>query len=101
MNMLSGKTALITGGSSGIGLATARMLRDQGAQVALMGRSQERLDRARDELGEDVLAIAGDVASLEDLARMRKQLENEIEALDMVRPGHLLIEALGSRARTP
>ena len=52
-----GRTALVTGGSSGIGLATARMLRDHGARVAITGRSAQRLAAARRELGEEVLAI--------------------------------------------
>jgi len=82
--MLHGKTALITGGSSGIGLAAARMLRDNGARVAITGSSQSKLDRARTELGGDVLAIRGDVAALGDLIRMRNVLEEAFGALDIL-----------------
>lgn len=82
--MLHGKTALITGGSSGIGLAAARMLRDNGARVAIMGRSRDKLAQAIAELGGDVLAIDGDVSSLSDLARMQAALGATFGSLDIV-----------------
>jgi NAD(P)-dependent dehydrogenase (short-subunit alcohol dehydrogenase family) len=81
--MLAGKTALITGGSSGIGLATARLLRAHGARVAIMGRDSARLARAAAELG-DVVTIEGNVASLADLARLRMELENAFGGLDIL-----------------
>lgn len=82
--MLHGKTALVTGGSSGIGLASARALRDNGARVAIMGSSQDKLDRARAELGGEVLSIQGDVASLDDLARMRTELQSSFGGVDIL-----------------
>ncbi|TCU58471.1 NAD(P)-dependent dehydrogenase (short-subunit alcohol dehydrogenase family) [Novosphingobium sp. PhB57] len=82
--MLKGKTALITGGSSGIGLATAKLLSRQGARVAIMGSSRDRLERAQEELGNDVVTIQGDVASLADLARMRGDLERAFGELDIL-----------------
>ncbi len=82
--ILEGKAALITGGSSGIGLATARMLRDHGARVAILGQSQAKLDAARAELGDDVLAVRADVSSLPDLARVRAEVEAEFGALDIL-----------------
>jgi len=82
--MLQGKTALVTGGSSGIGLAAARLLRDNGARVAIMGSSQDKLDRATAELGGEVLAIRGDVTSLDDLAQMRGKLEGAFGSLDIL-----------------
>ena len=82
--MLHGKTALITGGSSGIGLATARILRNNGALVAIMGTSPDKLAHAVAELGGDTLAIEGDVSSLSDLARMRTALEAAFGSLDIV-----------------
>lgn len=82
--MVEGRTALVTGGSSGIGLATARALQDQGARVAIMSSSQHKLDRARTELGGDVLGIRGDVTSLDDLARMRSEVQSCFGALDIL-----------------
>lgn len=81
---LTGKTALVTGGSSGIGLATARMLKENGARVAISGRSREKLDAAVAELGKDVLAIQADVSSLTDLHRMRQEIETSFGSLDIV-----------------
>ena len=82
--VLEGKTALITGGSSGIGLAAARALLDSGARVAITGRSTERLEKAAVELGGDVLPIDADVTSLTDLANMRTKLESAFGSLDIV-----------------
>lgn len=84
MTLLHGKTALVTGGSSGIGLATARLLRDNGARVAIMGSSRAKLERAQSELGSDVLAIRGNVASLDDLALMRGDLKRQFGSLDIL-----------------
>lgn len=81
---LAGKTALITGGSSGIGLATARLLMENGARVAIAGRSAARLEKATDELGNDVVSVVADVASLTDLARMKKEVEEKLGTLDIV-----------------
>jgi NAD(P)-dependent dehydrogenase (short-subunit alcohol dehydrogenase family) len=84
MTDLTGKTALITGGSSGIGLASARTLRDHGARVAIVGRNAERLAAARGELGEDVLAITADVTSLADLQRVRQEAEAALGGIDIL-----------------
>jgi NAD(P)-dependent dehydrogenase (short-subunit alcohol dehydrogenase family) len=81
---LKGKTALVTGGSSGIGLAAARMLKGNGAQVAISGRSREKLDAAVAELGSDILAIQADVTSLADLGRMKDEIEKRFGSLDIV-----------------
>jgi len=81
---LNGKTAFVTGGSSGIGLASAKALRDGGARVAIMGKSQGKLDNARAELGDDVVTICGDVTSQHDLARMRAALEQKFGRLDVL-----------------
>jgi NAD(P)-dependent dehydrogenase (short-subunit alcohol dehydrogenase family) len=59
---LTGKTALITGGNSGIGLATARAFIREGARVAITGRNQQTLDEAAKELGSDLLALRADIA---------------------------------------
>ncbi|EJC79316.1 LOW QUALITY PROTEIN: dehydrogenase of unknown specificity [Rhizobium leguminosarum bv. trifolii WSM2297] len=82
--MFQGKTALITGGSSGIGLAAARQLRDGGAPVAIAGASQEKLDNAVDDLGGGVVAIRADMSSLDDLKRMRTELQDAFGSLDVL-----------------
>ena len=66
---LANKVALITGGNSGIGLATARAFVAEGARVAITGRNQETLDQAAKELGDKVLAIKADTTNVEDLER--------------------------------
>jgi NAD(P)-dependent dehydrogenase (short-subunit alcohol dehydrogenase family) len=57
----------VTGGNSGMGLATAKLLRQEGAKVAISGRDQTTLDTAANEIGEGTLAIRSDVSKLEDL----------------------------------
>jgi NAD(P)-dependent dehydrogenase (short-subunit alcohol dehydrogenase family) len=64
MGKLDGKIALITGGNSGIGLATARLFRAQGAQVVITGRNQKTLEAAAADLGDGVLAIRADVTDI-------------------------------------
>src|ERR1700682_5591587 len=64
---LGNKVAVITGGNSGIGLATAREFKANGARVTIFGRSRQTLDRAAASLGDDVLAIHGDVRKLGDI----------------------------------
>jgi len=66
-NTFANKVAVITGGGSGIGLATARLLKSRGAAVAIIGRDANRLEQARRELGEDVLALPGDVSRPGDI----------------------------------
>ena len=68
MPALQGKVAVITGGSSGIGLATAKRFVKEGAYVFITGRRQAELDKAVAEIGSNVTAVQGDVSSLDDLA---------------------------------
>ncbi len=82
--MLHGKTALITGGSSGIGLATARLLQDNGARVAITGTNPEKLESARAELGDAALAIRADVTSREDLRHLQQELKEAFGSLDIL-----------------
>lgn len=87
--MLQDKTALITGGSSGIGLASAQAMLDAGARVAITGRSRDALEAARAELirsrpGADVLIVEGDVARLEDLHHMRDTVGAGFGHLDIL-----------------
>jgi len=69
---LEGKTAVITGGTEGIGLATARLFVEEGAFVFITGRRQKELDEAVKAMGTNVSGIQGDVAQLADLDRLLK-----------------------------
>jgi NAD(P)-dependent dehydrogenase (short-subunit alcohol dehydrogenase family) len=81
---LNGRTALITGGSSGIGLATAKLFAEQGARVAITGLDEEKLQAARAHIGPQLLALRTDVRSLADLAAMRDALSAEFGHLDVL-----------------
>ena len=70
MNKLKGKVAVITGGTTGIGLATARLFVDEGAYVFITGRRQKELDQAVNAIGHNVTGVRGDVADLADLDRL-------------------------------
>ena len=70
MGRLNGKVAVVTGGNSGIGLATARLFRSEGAKVAISGRDQKTLDEAVKNLGGDVIGIRSDVSRLEDIEKL-------------------------------
>ena len=70
MARLAGKVALITGGSSGIGLATAQRFVDEGAHVFIVGRRQSELDKAKALIGDGVSTLAGDVTVSADLDRL-------------------------------
>jgi len=84
MANLSGKTAVITGGASGIGLAAARRFVADGAFVYLFGRRQAALDAAVAELGDTVRGVQGDIASLDDLDRLYDTVKAERGGLDIV-----------------
>lgn len=84
MSKLTGKIALITGGNSGIGLATARLFVQEGAQVIITGRDQATLDAAVAELGPAALAVRTDVGSLPDLAALFEQIRARFGRLDVV-----------------
>ena len=84
MGKLNGKVALITGGNSGIGFATARLFIEEGAEVYITGRSQEKLDSAVKKLGAHCTGVQGDVASLTDLDRLFGQIEREKGQLNIV-----------------
>ena len=70
MSKLEGKVAVITGGNSGIGLATAQRLVGEGAYVFITGRRQSELDAAVKQIGKNVSAVQGDVSNLADLDRL-------------------------------
>jgi NAD(P)-dependent dehydrogenase (short-subunit alcohol dehydrogenase family) len=81
---LQNKTALITGGSSGIGLATAQLFVAEGARVAITGRDQEKLDTVARALGPGVLAIKADCADAEAMGRAVALVVEKLGKLDVV-----------------
>jgi NAD(P)-dependent dehydrogenase (short-subunit alcohol dehydrogenase family) len=84
MGKLEGKIALITGGSSGIGLATAKQFVNEGAYVFITGRRDPELARAVKEIGRNVTGVQGDVSNLDDLDRLFAQIKREKGKLDIV-----------------
>src|ERR1700724_2879048 len=84
MNKLEGKIALITGGSSGIGLATAKQFVNEGAYVFITGRRDPELAAATKEIGKHVAGVQGDVSNLDDLDRLFPQIKREKGKLDIV-----------------
>ena len=81
---LAGKKALITGGNSGIGLATARLFITEGAQVAITGRDQKTLDEAIAELGPNARGYRADITVAKDRERLFAALAKDFEKLDIV-----------------
>ncbi len=86
MRKLSGKIALVTGGNSGIGLATAKQFVLEGAYVFISGRREGELAKAAQEIGENVTSVQGDVSKLADLDRLFIQIKKEKGRLDVVSP---------------
>jgi NAD(P)-dependent dehydrogenase (short-subunit alcohol dehydrogenase family) len=84
MGKLEGKIALITGGNSGIGLATAKRFVDEGAYVFITGRRDAELAEAVKEIGRNVAGVQGDVSNLADLDRLFAQIRHEKGKLDIV-----------------
>ena len=83
-NKLEGKIAVITGGNSGIGLATAKRLVSDGAHVFITGRRQNELDAAVSEIGKNVSGIQGDVSNLADLDRLYTKVKDQKDRLDIL-----------------
>src|SRR5271167_2740255 len=84
MGKLEGKIALVTGGSSGIGLATAKQFVNEGAYVFVTGRREQELAAAVREIGRNVTGVQGDVSNLGDLDRLFAQIKREKGKLDIV-----------------
>ena len=84
MGKLDGKVALITGGNSGIGLATAKQFVDEGAYVFITGRREAELSGAVKDIGKNVTAVQGDVSNLGDLERLFAQIKRDKVKLDII-----------------
>ncbi|MEH2513753.1 NAD(P)-dependent dehydrogenase (short-subunit alcohol dehydrogenase family) [Nitrobacteraceae bacterium AZCC 1564] len=83
MGVLNGKTALVTGGASGIGLAAAKLFADNGAQVIVTGRRQDALDAAVAEIGHEAIAIRGDISDLAHHDQVVREVRERFGALDI------------------
>src|SRR5712692_4283468 len=84
MGKLEGKIALVTGGTSGIGLATAKQFVNEGAHVFITGRRDPQLAEAVKAIGRNVTGVRGDVSSLGDLDRLFAQIKREKGTLAVV-----------------
>jgi len=84
MKALEGKVAVITGGSSGIGLATAKLFQEVGARVAISGRNQETLDAAVKELGPGIVAVRSDVSIFGDLDTLFEVVTKKLGRIDVL-----------------
>ncbi|MCU0238082.1 MAG: SDR family oxidoreductase [Pyrinomonadaceae bacterium] len=84
MSKLNGKIAVITGGSSGIGLATAQTFIKEGAKVVITGRKQETIDEALALLGENAFGVRGDVANLADLDTLFATVKEKFGGIDVL-----------------
>ena len=84
MGKLEGKIAVITGATSGMALATAKLFVEEGAYVFITGRRQEQLDKAVKEIGRNVTGVQGDAGSLSDLDRLYAKVKSEKGRVDVV-----------------
>jgi NAD(P)-dependent dehydrogenase (short-subunit alcohol dehydrogenase family) len=84
MARLQGKVAVVTGGSSGIGLATARRFAQEGAQLIIAGRRKAELDAALHEIGGNTIAVQADVSNLADLDALYDTVRRNAGAIDVV-----------------
>src|SRR5713101_8093133 len=101
MEALKGKVAVITGGSSGIGLATAKRFVAEGAFVFITGRRQAELDRAAKKIGRNVVAVKCDVSRLEDLERLYEEVAARKSTIDIMFANAGMVENVETPAATP
>jgi NAD(P)-dependent dehydrogenase (short-subunit alcohol dehydrogenase family) len=101
MGKLDNKIAVITGGSSGIGLATAQAFIKEGAYVYITGRRQDELDKARALLGSQAAAVQGDIADLDDLDRLYAKVRSEKGRVDVIVANAAYVELQPLAAATP
>ncbi|MDR2222435.1 MAG: SDR family oxidoreductase [Flavobacteriaceae bacterium] len=81
---LKGKTALITGGTSGIGKATAQLFSSEGAQVIITGRNKDTVESTANEIGNNTIGIVSDAGSMKDLLSLQEQLLSYVKQIDIV-----------------
>ena len=84
MKRFEGKVAVVTGGNSGIGLATAKRLQEEGARVAILGRSRKTLEEAVKTIGNGVVAVQGDVAKLTDIDKLYAEVSQKLGKIDVL-----------------
>jgi NAD(P)-dependent dehydrogenase (short-subunit alcohol dehydrogenase family) len=84
MGKLEGKVAVITGGNSGIGLATAKRFQQEGAKVVISGRSKKTLDEAVRTIGNGLLAVQADVANLSELDNLFAEVSEKLGKIDVL-----------------
>src|ERR1700759_2680303 len=84
MKRYEAKRAVIIGGTSGMGLVTAKMLLDEGARVLVTGRSQAGLESARRELGADAMVISSDARSLKDIDDLAAEVKVKFDTVDLL-----------------
>jgi len=84
MKRLEDKVAVVTGGNSGIGLATAKRLREEGARLVIVGRNAQTLKEAAQSMGTDVVAVQADVAKLEEIDRLYQTVAQELGRIDVL-----------------
>lgn len=100
MNSLEGKVAIITGGNSGIGKATAKRFAEEGAQVLITGRRQDVVDAAAAEIGGNVVGIRGDVAEIDFHRRLADMVKERFGAIDIYMANAGVINLEGSKTVT-
>jgi NAD(P)-dependent dehydrogenase (short-subunit alcohol dehydrogenase family) len=84
MKRYEDKKVVIIGGTSGMGLATAKMLLDGGARVLVTGRSKEGLESAQKELGNEAIVVSSDARSLTDLDALASRVKAEFDTFDLL-----------------
>src|SRR5208283_761160 len=84
MKRYQGKKVVIIGGTSGMGLATAKMLLDGGSRVLVTGRSKEGLESAQNEIGNDAVVVSSDARSLTDIDALASKVKAEFDTFDLL-----------------
>jgi NAD(P)-dependent dehydrogenase (short-subunit alcohol dehydrogenase family) len=100
MQKFKNKVVVITGGSSGIGLATAKKFVAEGAYVYITGRRQSELDKAKKEIGSNVTTVQGDVSNLENLDKLYLKINAEKGTVDIVVTCAAFVEVVPTKAVT-